>query len=277
MLLFRVPAAEGRKAQVGRGCCRQAGLGFRAACVFSRWASTCLTDCAPAPAAPRRVQTILHTGDFRWQPSMAQHPALRDLQVRGGGRLIRVLPVRSCHPPFTPNIFLTFHPAHLSCQVDLLFLDTTYCQPKWALPPQADAVALAAAEMRREAEACPGACARGASCGAVRFRVRNAAGASTHAMPRACASHDALTASLHQPLLPASPPSSPSTKHSHAVLRGLLSRGQGALLPRCGPPAGLACARQPCQAPGEAAADGGVLVPRPPWGSRRLLGCISAA
>lgn len=46
---------------------------------------------------------ILHTGDMRWQPSMAQHPALRGQHI------------------------------------DLLFMDTTYGSPKHVHPPQARA------------------------------------------------------------------------------------------------------------------------------------------
>eukprot|EP00891_Asterochloris_glomerata_P006895 jgi/Astpho2/6895/gw1.00106.24.1_t len=50
-------------------------------------------------------QTILHTGDMRWQSWMQQHPALA------------------------------------SCQVDLLYMDTTYCLPKHTFPSQRDAIA----------------------------------------------------------------------------------------------------------------------------------------
>ena len=46
------------------------------------------------------VQTILHTGDMRWQSWMQQHPALA------------------------------------SCKVDLLYMDTTYCLPKHTFPSQ---------------------------------------------------------------------------------------------------------------------------------------------
>jgi len=46
------------------------------------------------------LQTILHTGDMRWQDSMAQHPAL------------------------------------LKQKIDYLFLDTTYASPKHTHPPQ---------------------------------------------------------------------------------------------------------------------------------------------
>lgn len=45
-------------------------------------------------------KVILHTGDFRWQEWMAALPALRRVRV------------------------------------DTLYLDTTYAQPRWALPPQ---------------------------------------------------------------------------------------------------------------------------------------------
>ena len=60
------------------------------------------------PAVPCQVdlsltamlQVILHTGDMRWQHSMAGHPALRQLSV------------------------------------DLLYMDTTYAAPKHVHPPQ---------------------------------------------------------------------------------------------------------------------------------------------
>ncbi|KAL4444185.1 hypothetical protein ABPG75_011922 [Micractinium tetrahymenae] len=74
---------------------------------------------APAAAACSHT-TVLHTGDFRWQPGMARHPSL-------AGR-----------------------------RIDCLMLDTTYCQPKWRFPPQAEAVALMVREMRREAAQDPG-------------------------------------------------------------------------------------------------------------------------
>jgi len=43
---------------------------------------------------------ILHTGDMRWQPRLAEHPALR------------------------------------ACKVELLYMDTTYCLPKHVFPSQ---------------------------------------------------------------------------------------------------------------------------------------------
>lgn len=64
--------------------------------------------------------TVLHTGDFRWHAGMARHPSLAGLRI------------------------------------DCLMLDTTYCQPRWRFPPQAEAVAAMVAEMRREAAADPG-------------------------------------------------------------------------------------------------------------------------
>ena len=46
------------------------------------------------------MQNILHTGDMRWKPSLADAPALQGLRI------------------------------------DLLFLDTTYASPKHTHPPQ---------------------------------------------------------------------------------------------------------------------------------------------
>ncbi|XP_054624994.1 DNA cross-link repair 1A protein [Dunckerocampus dactyliophorus] len=53
-------------------------------------------------------QTILHTGDFRADPSMEAYPEL------------------------------------LSCRVQTLYLDTTYCSPEYTFPKQQDAVSFAA-------------------------------------------------------------------------------------------------------------------------------------
>lgn len=79
---------------------------------------------AAAPGAAPAFTTVLHTGDFRWHAGMAAHPALAGLRI------------------------------------DCLMLDTTYCQPKWRFPPQAQAVASIVAEMRREAAADPGELSR---------------------------------------------------------------------------------------------------------------------
>ena len=46
------------------------------------------------------LQIILHTGDMRWQPRLAEHPALK------------------------------------ACNVELLYMDTTYCLPKHVFPSQ---------------------------------------------------------------------------------------------------------------------------------------------
>lgn len=46
---------------------------------------TCLQVRSKACAAPACLQVILHTGDMRWQPAMAQHPALKAQQVRVPG------------------------------------------------------------------------------------------------------------------------------------------------------------------------------------------------
>lgn len=62
---------------------------------------------------------VLHTGDFRWRPAMAEHPALKRTRV------------------------------------DFLMLDTTYCAPKWTFPPQDDVVAQLAELMAREVEEHP--------------------------------------------------------------------------------------------------------------------------
>ena len=43
---------------------------------------------------------ILHTGDMRWQPRLAEHPARR------------------------------------ACKIELLYMDTTYCLPKHVFPSQ---------------------------------------------------------------------------------------------------------------------------------------------
>ena len=51
-------------------------------------------------------RTALHVGDFRYEPRMAAHPAIRSLPLRGRA-------------------------------IDLLYLDTTYCDPKYTFPPQA--------------------------------------------------------------------------------------------------------------------------------------------
>ena len=55
------------------------------------------------PGGTRR--TVLHTGDFRYDRAMAAHPAIRSLPQRDR-------------------------------QVDLLYLDTTYCEPRYSFPPQ---------------------------------------------------------------------------------------------------------------------------------------------
>jgi hypothetical protein len=77
---------------------------------------------AAAGAPERRAAWVLHTGDVRWCAERhARHPALAPL----AGRL------------------------------DALMLDTTYCAPRWAFPPQAEAIAAMAAYMRAEAAAHP--------------------------------------------------------------------------------------------------------------------------
>lgn len=54
----------------------------------------------PAPDYPVLLQMLLHTGDMRWQPRLADHPALK------------------------------------ACKVDVLYMDTTYCSPKHVFPSQ---------------------------------------------------------------------------------------------------------------------------------------------
>jgi DNA cross-link repair 1A protein len=72
------------------------------------------------PSSPgSKAQVILHTGDMRWQPWMAEHPALKGQQV------------------------------------DILILDTTYCTPRWSLPPQSEVVAAMAEHMAAAAAAEP--------------------------------------------------------------------------------------------------------------------------
>ena len=46
------------------------------------------------------MQVILHTGDMRWQPRLAEHPALK------------------------------------ANKIDILYMDTTYCLPKHVFPSQ---------------------------------------------------------------------------------------------------------------------------------------------
>ncbi|GAB4818508.1 hypothetical protein N2152v2_005554 [Parachlorella kessleri] len=65
------------------------------------------------------AQVFLHTGDMRWHPRLALHPALQA------------------------------NPVHT------LILDTTYCAPKWVFPPQEEAVGLIVDLMKREVAAHP--------------------------------------------------------------------------------------------------------------------------
>ncbi|KAL0030110.1 hypothetical protein WJX79_008252 [Trebouxia sp. C0005] len=68
------------------------------------------------PSKTGKPQVILHTGDMRWQPHLAQHPALR------------------------------------ACKVELLYMDTTYCLPKHEFPSQNSAIA-SLVKVMREAHA----------------------------------------------------------------------------------------------------------------------------
>ena len=62
----------------------------------------------PKHVEPVLLQMILHTGDMRWQPRLAEHPALK------------------------------------ACKVDLLYMDTTYCSPKHVFPSQVAQLLLSA-------------------------------------------------------------------------------------------------------------------------------------
>lgn len=64
------------------------------------------------PVKGSRPQMILHTGDMRWQPRLADHPALK------------------------------------ACKVDILYMDTTYCSPKHIFPSQDNAIATLVRVMR---------------------------------------------------------------------------------------------------------------------------------
>lgn len=68
------------------------------------------------PSKTGKPQVILHTGDMRWQPRLAEHPALR------------------------------------ACKVELLYMDTTYCLPKHVFPSQNSAIA-SLVKVMREAHA----------------------------------------------------------------------------------------------------------------------------
>ena len=63
-------------------------------------------------------RSVLHTGDFRYEPSMLSHPAL--LRARAAGSL------------------------------DTLYLDTTYCDPRWTFPDRDVACEAMAEIVRRE-------------------------------------------------------------------------------------------------------------------------------
>ena len=79
--------------------CRRALLVFRGARPNTHPHTHYPTRATPKPT-PTRLQLVLHTGDFRYHPRMASHPAL------------------------------------VGARVDTLILDTTYCAPKWNFPPQ---------------------------------------------------------------------------------------------------------------------------------------------
>lgn len=68
------------------------------------------------PNKTGKPEVILHTGDMRWQPRLADHPALK------------------------------------ACKVELLYLDTTYCLPKHVFPSQNNAIA-SLVKVMREAHA----------------------------------------------------------------------------------------------------------------------------
>lgn len=93
-------------------------------------------DCCP-------VQTILHTGDMRWQSWMQQHPALA------------------------------------SCQVDLLYMDTTYCLPKHTFPSQVSAAVIVRAQNMYTSSLCRPA----ATSASFHFPIRHCCRAPTFTCP----------------------------------------------------------------------------------------------
>jgi Cft2 family RNA processing exonuclease len=61
-------------------------------------------------------QTYLHTGDFRYQPEMLSHPALKMYVSQSSNKCSSVR------------------------RLDGIYLDTTYAEPKYSFPPQVHAL-----------------------------------------------------------------------------------------------------------------------------------------
>ena len=241
MFLFKVPAGSSCAAGSGGGSGGTAGgasaraqvraaavsskdgtpLPLPCPCVASRWLPAVVRHRSPTPTHPPALQTILHTGDLRWHPGMAAHPALARQQI------------------------------------DVLMLDTTYRQPRWRFPPQGEAVAAMAAAMAREAAAEPGVWVGGwvggrgciGSLGiwpAAAATLSAAAAAATagcccSVVPHTTWCSQACTAApLYRPTLP-------RLYRSHPVCDWLVPHRQGASLPGGCPPAGVARALHPRQ------------------------------
>ena len=121
VLVFDVPAAEEEGAKGGVRRCGGVEAAGAVAVAVARGPGPRPTDPAPSSdptARPLHPARIVHTGDFRYHPALAEHPCFSS--------------------PTAPR-------------VDLLLLDTTYAAPAHAFPPQADAVAAAVVVMAAEA------------------------------------------------------------------------------------------------------------------------------
>ncbi|CAI5514286.1 unnamed protein product [Closterium sp. Naga37s-1] len=107
---------------------------------------------------PSNGQAVLHTGDFRWHPSMAALPCC----------------LNACPPPLLPIALRSlipfqavlhtgdfrWHPsmAALPCltatRIHTLILDTTYCHPKYDFPPQEVALQFVVGDIQADAFNC---------------------------------------------------------------------------------------------------------------------------